>query len=391
MTLTQVMRYLENGDASSITHKQFNRKELDQYPTYSVCLKGNEIYWAEENLMFEKLGITSSQYVDTLQGHGWRYQYDEATGFYHKENFNLKNISMIDLTTGFLKPSDIIVGTEFATQNKNYKSYYGVGTKAGKKLKNIPFDVGYQTPDQICFTRKSKYQDDLIRLYDLLSFNRALLKPGNNLNVKIRIIVHYPGQLISHLDNPSFRATFGAYRKNKVLELKISRVTKLRKRPDSNVPCDPNMDNVDQTFQQYVINHVGCVPIYWSYLPLDAIKKPACRSPEELKNASDLIDNFKTISTKYEPPCIDMTSLVTFTRELDQLPRQFLVKLIYTENFYQEIKNVREFTFETFWSTAGGYLGFFLGYSLLQLPDLLHHFPSVLRKMRLISFLSKCL
>ena len=151
------------------------------------------------------------------------------------------------------------------------------------------------------------------------------------------------------------------------------------------------MDNVDQTFQQYVINHVGCVPIYWSYLPLDVIEKPACRSPEELKNASDLIDNFKTISTKYEPPCIDMTSLVTFTRELDQLPRQFLVKLIYTENFYQEIKNVREFTFETFWSTAGGYLGFFLGYSLLQLPDLLHHFPSFLRKLRLISFLSKCL
>ena len=151
------------------------------------------------------------------------------------------------------------------------------------------------------------------------------------------------------------------------------------------------MNNVDQTFQLYVIKHVGCVTIYWSYLPPDIIQKPPCTSPEELRNASELIEHFRTISTKYEPSCIDMTSLVTFTRELEQLPRQFLVKVIYTENFYQEIKNVREFTFETFWSTAGGYLGFFLGYSLLQLPDLLHHFPSFWRKMRIISFLSKYL
>ena len=391
MTLTQVIRYLENGDASSITHKQFNRKERDQYPTYSVCLKGKEVYWAHENSMFEELGITSSQYADTLKGNGWKYTYDDGARFYRKEDFNLRNVSTLELKKIFPKPSDIIVGTEFQTQNKLHTTHYGIGKTKGTTMNKVPFHVGYQTPEEICFTRNSKYRLDLIRLYDMLSLNRAFLKPGNNLDVKIRIIVHYPGQLISNLFNPSFRSTFGTYRKNKVLELKISRVTKLRKRPDSNVPCNPDMDNVDQTFQLYVIKHVGCVTIYWSYLPPDIIQKPPCRSPEELRNASELIDHFRTISTKYEPPCIDMTSFVTFTRELEQLPRQFLVKVIYTENFYQEIKNVREFTFETFWSTAGGYLGFFLGYSLLQLPDLLHHFPSILRKMRFISFLGKCL
>ena len=391
MTLTQVLRYLENGDASSITHKQFNRKNLDQYPTYSICLKGYEIYWAQENMLFEKLGLTSSQYVDALQGNGWRYQYDELTRFYRKQNFDINNITRFDLIEAFLEPSDIIIGAEFQTQNKEHITHYGDVENVGTNMKRIPFEIGYQTPNQICFTRKSKYEDDLIRLYDQLSLNPVLLKPGNNRKVKIRIIIHYPGQLISNLDNPTFRATFGAYRKNKVLELKISRVTKLRKRPDSNVPCNPNMGNADHTFQRYVVKHVGCFPIYWRYLPTEITKNQLCRSPEELRNASDFIDNFKIISTKYDPSCIDMTSLNTFTRELDQLPRQFLVKLIYTENFYQEIKNIREFTFTTFWSTAGGYLGFFLGYSLLQLPDLLHHFPSFLRKMRLISFLSKYL
>ena len=153
-------------------------------------------------------------------------------------------------------------------------------------MNKVPFHVGYQTPEEICFTRNSKYRLDLIRLYDMLSLNRAFLKPGNNLDVKIRIIVHYPGQLISNLFNPSFRSTFGTYRKNNVLELKISRVTKLRKRPDSNIPCNTDMNNVDQTFQLYVIKHVGCVTIYWSYLPPDIIQKPPCRSPEELRNAN---------------------------------------------------------------------------------------------------------
>ena len=97
MTLTQVIRYLENGDASSITHKQFNRKERDQYPTYSVCLKGKEVYWAHENSMFEELGITSSQYADTLKGIGWKYTYDEGARFYRKEDFNLRNVSTIEL------------------------------------------------------------------------------------------------------------------------------------------------------------------------------------------------------------------------------------------------------------------------------------------------------
>ena len=39
--------------------------------------------------------------------------------------------------------------------------------------------------------------------------------------------------------------------------------------------------------------------------------------------------------------------------------------------FEQEIGNIQDFGFEAFYSGTGGYVGIFLGYSLLQLPDLI--------------------
>ena len=41
-----------------------------------------------------------------------------------------------------------------------------------------------------------------------------------------------------------------------------------------------------------------------------------------------------------------------------------------TEDF-QEIVNVKAFDVETLWSSVGGFIGIFLGYSLLQVPELL--------------------
>ena len=48
-----------------------------------------------------------------------------------------------------------------------------------------------------------------------------------------------------------------------------------------------------------------------------------------------------------------------------------LIKLEYRERHYQEIKYAEDFGFESFWSGLGGYVGIFLGYSLLQIPELL--------------------
>ena len=43
----------------------------------------------------------------------------------------------------------------------------------------------------------------------------------------------------------------------------------------------------------------------------------------------------------------------------------------YSTEIYQEISNIRDYNLDTLWSSVGGFIGIFLGYSLLQLPELL--------------------
>ena len=265
LTNTQIIRYFENRDASTITYKLFNQSPRDRYPTYSVCLKGPEIYWDHERYLFENLGITSAQYVQLLKGEGMRYEYNESTEMYTKEPIDMKNDSKIDLKNVSPNPAKIILGVDFVTQQHNHTVHYGIGT-AGLRLQKHPFFIGYQTFDEICFTRNSIDEVDKIRLHDFLSMNRSLLDPGNHLKVELRIIFHYPGQLLRSFENPSFRSTLGAYIGNKVLEMKVSHVTILRKREDSNVPCNKTIENDDLKVQQEILKLIGCIPPYWIFL-----------------------------------------------------------------------------------------------------------------------------
>ena len=87
---------------------------------------------------------------------------------------------------------------------------------------------------------------------------------------------------------------------------------------------------------------------------------------------------FKT----YDPPCEKMTSLVLTTSELNQKENEFNVKVVYIDDFYQEIKDFQEVSFETFFSSVGGFVGIFIGYSFLQIPDVLTGIPCYWREMK---------
>ena len=54
MTVTQILRYFENNDASYIVFQQFNQWAVDKYPTFTFCLFGKDtIYSDDEEMLFE--------------------------------------------------------------------------------------------------------------------------------------------------------------------------------------------------------------------------------------------------------------------------------------------------------------------------------------------------
>ena len=389
MTLTQSVGFLENRDSSSITYKHFNKALLDVYPTFSICLSGSEIYWKNETFIFDKIGITSSQYMDILKGYGERYEMNGTTGLYLKQDVEFADVSNLSFNDISLGLENIIVGAELVAEKQENTTYYGSHARAGSKGGEIPFHVGYNSPNQICFTRNSMDSLDLIRGHDLISLESSLLKSGSHSSVEFKVVVHYPGQLLRNIDNPNFRSSFQSYQTDGILALRISHVTTLIKRSSSNVRCDDSIQNDDIKFQNEIVQNIGCIPVYWNDTMIDKDHMGICQSSDELKMANFFIENYRDVLASYDPPCVDMTTLVMVDKELLETHENFDFKVVYTEDYYQEIQNSQDVSFETFFSGVGGFVGIFCGYSIMQVPELFDHIKPSLGKQQIRKLISK--
>ena len=80
------------------------------------------------------------------------------------------------------------------------------------------------------------------------------------------------------------------------------------------------------------------------------------------------------VTNSYTQPCDEMSigiNAYQTTKPTESLINQsiFEITIKYPEKTYYEITNNQAFGFESFWSSVGGFVGIFLGFSLLQLPE----------------------
>ena len=380
MTVTQSVEFLENRDSSSVSYHHFNQDSSDLYPTFSICLKGKDIYWKNEEFLYDRAGVTSAEYIEILKGHGFRYEINENTLLSEKKSFDISNVSMIDFEYVRIQQSDVITGADFITNSENSTIHFGTSDAWEPNQKKIPFHVGYQSPDETCFTRKSKYEQNLVRQHDSIFLNDLFLKPGSHLNLEMKIIVHYPNQLLRSYDNPRYTSTFYSHNKDQILELRISHITTLKKRPNGNVKCDNTIQSDDARFQQEVVRKIGCIPVYWRTTMREQKTYEVCQSTNQLRDAQFLIENKKDFMESYEPPCVEMNSMVIVNKDLPQKKDELKITMRYPEDVYQKIENIEDISFLAFFAQWGGFVGIFCGYSFLQVPDLMegvkHYFSS---------------
>ena len=387
MTITQVIRYCENDDSSSISYKQFNQTPLDKYPTFSICFKGHDIYWRRKLKLFETFGITAKQYDMIIKGQlGIRYKNEHDLRLYRKESVDMLNVSNIAFKEHwYLKLSDFLINAKFTSQNLDF-SINNENFDDQDLIEEKVFYVGYQTSDTICFTRKSYDQPGGIRLRDVLTLKMLFLEAQWLDEAELQIFLHLPNQLLRSFAAPSYRVPFKRIKVwDQRLELHISQVTVLRKRVNSNDPCNDMIRNDDRKMMEETVLRLGCVPIYWAKLIRNDLANgtKTCNTLAKLKEASDYVDTYKNILESYDPPCVSMNALVLpFQQELPA-GSDTEIQFVYAARSYQEIRNQEEFGFESFWSSVGGFIGIFMGYSLLQIPDLLKHLPTFLRTFKM--------
>ena len=73
----------------------------------------------------------------------------------------------------------------------------------------------------------------------------------------------------------------------------------------------------------------------------------------------------------YDTPCDEMKLVTTIMEMNSPFKSSLKIKFMHMSDSYEEIINHREFGFEMFWSSIGGFIGICLGYSLLQIPEFL--------------------
>ena len=201
--------------------------------------------------------------------------------------------------------------------------------------------------------------------------------------VDLEIFLHYPQQLLRSFHKPIFKSKIKSPKETwqvdfwkKLLKITISKVTVLRKRSGSNLPCDEHLKNDDGKFAQQVITVIKCVPPYWRQFGGVNSSFTICNSIADLRKAYLMIRNYKTVLRSYVSPCTQMEIFAKFDREENNEWNDPRIKFLYDESDYEEMTNTQSFDFESFVSGVGGFIGIFLGYSILQIPDLLELLPS---------------
>ena len=352
MALTQAIRYLDNKDASSIHYKTFNETPLDIYPTFTICLTsaGYPLHHYVRKEVEKQTGITVVQFDQLLKG-------------------NDKDISQEQVSK--------ILAMKYSPFRLDFEAFiHAMGLEKQYEHKEeqddeSKFYQSYKDPDTVCFSLKSTNDIGVFRKRDWVSLNWEVLEESK---VLMQAYLHYPKRLAREIGRPNFELDIDHLEPDhSKTTLQLNRLSMLRKRPDAQEPCDKNLENDDEQFRTNVMRKVGCIPMYWESFASSNDSFRPCTSAMEMKKIYEAIQNKENIFAEYDQPCNYMEVSLGASQHDSSYGNVILLELQYMRQLYQEIDNIRDFGLDSFWSSVGGFVGIFLGYSLLLLPNVMEN------------------
>ena len=193
-------------------------------------------------------------------------------------------------------------------------------------------------------------------------------------NCKIRVYLHDPGQLIQNLNNDytEYDTKALAYsNSNNLIAIRLQQVTRLHKRSDAIEKCNASIKDEDFQFLYYVITQVGCIPPFWKFVMRNRTGLPFCTKQNQFRSIYDNIIDRNRVSKSYLPGC-KQTTILALAESTAIKPENFMIiRFFYQPKSFTEIFNTEAVGFESFWGGVGGFVGIFLGFSLMQIPDLI--------------------
>ena len=391
-------QYAENLDTTFISMKTFNEHPDDKYPTFTFCVKGHNFLWFEEDKIFDSFALDTAQYELMLkEGTALKDEFNKNSKVYEKRQVVFSDFTDTDFDEFHIKINDFLTELEYATERRMERISLN-DTSGDMVHAEAHINISYKTADKICFSRSSDDKLTSMRLHDLITFNSSVLKKYHE--TEIQVFIHHPKQLIRSFDKPKYKASFeylistlgsNPVKGPKTLDFRISQVKQLRKRSTSVPPCNDDLLDYDQFYKESMISKLGCIPPYWMNEFSNKSKLGECASPKQLKDAYSKIKEQERIGDLNEIPCNEMIllSIDSVNNEPSPRPKDVSIKFIYTEKSYEEIRYNKMIGFDGWLSNVGGFVGIFVGYSMLQIPEILACIIGLLDGKNLKAFQSK--
>ena len=194
--------------------------------------------------------------------------------------------------------------------------------------------------------------------------------------INVRLYLHDPGYLLQNINHEQAEYQIKNIKfedSNKLISTRIQQVTRLRRRPNARKECDPLIENDDINYMKEAMKQVNCIPWYWKSIVQQEERLKNCSS-HQLKTIQNLVANRKKEPFFYKPSCVSTTvSAVTdsMNAKMGFCGEDFWAfRIFYPSEMFTQIVNTREVDQVSLWSGIGGFFGMFLGFSFMQIPDL---------------------
>ena len=358
-----------NEDVARITIKNFNSDANSVYPSISFVFLSP---FAEDRFRKYDSELNSTAYKLFLQGQLWTPELSNVD--YNEVSIDMKNYfsgydieyeDNTQITYNASIPEESGWKPPYSNGNSSIVKGFSVDIPHQQNLNPIKINIKIRTTIFQNQTRPSK------------------VTGGNNIN-GFGVFFHYPKQASSA--KQFFKSDWPIRKKNDsksyVMKFELKDVEVIRSRDKWKERCLPEVPNIDLLRSKSYFEGLKCKPPYWNSISNHNLT--ACSNKEDMKKLhDDFLKHRFSNNKKMHAPCNSLEKLHFDYFEFD-LPEEsdphFIISIVFVDIKFREIVSIRSFDIQSLFGNIGGYVGIFIGYALLQVPEALVQFVKRIRK-----------
>ena len=379
---TCVFEFYLNEDVSKINFQSFHASEEDIYPSMTLCFLPRF-----DNEVLKKNGINSSvDYAKFLSGD---YFEDKMTNIdYDNITIDFKDfllgIGMVIRDNGvYGSDSHFFYDHRAVTQMPNTDTN---GSESNSSDWTPNFYTSCRRSTQKCFTIDVPYLQGKTVMSFGVVFDSSIFPYGIRPKFdEFGVEMHYPGQFYSTTPN---KYSWKDLMKNDSLYITmrfdIKNIQVMRYRNNGKNSCNKKWKMNDEKIMLEAVNRARCMPSHWKIYS----GMPICKSAAKMKFI------YESNSNEYEKPCQNIQTLSFVYEEHEYLhfgnrewnyetDRISEVGFYFKDYTYMKIQQFRAYSVKDVVGDIGGYLGLFLGFSVLQLQGLFTQLIQWIKKIDL--------